>query len=504
MPILTYSLTLGQIIKALEAHQLISAVSPQIDFDHMTSSHVTYDSRQVREGSLFICKGFGFKPEYLSAAAAKGAAAYIAQEGLADLPTGLPYILVTNVRRAMSVVALELYNHCYRQLTLVGLTGTKGKTTTTYFIHNILNSYIGRKTGILSTIEMYTGGEVEEAHLTTPESLDLHKLFDDAISNGITHLTMEVSSQAYKMDRVYGMSFDYGMFLNIGEDHIGPLEHSDFEDYFACKLEFVKNCRTMVVNSTMDHADVVLKVAKQHCQKVITYGLDAKCDYHAVNIVPAQGGFSFDVVSEGYSHSFCTQMAGRFNVENAVGAIALTKAMGIDDASIYEGIKNTAVKGRMNIFNGKDVTVIVDYAHNKLSFEKIYESIKADYPGRRLVAVFGSAGDRGVLRRRDVGTLSGQNADYIYLTTEDPQFESVKEICDEIYSFIEPYHVPCEFIEDRKEAVQKAILGAQPGDVILLAAKGEEPYQKIRGQYIPYESDYKLAEQYVAIRDNGV
>lgn len=504
MSILTYSLSLGQIIKSLEAHQLVSSVSPQIDFDHITAAHITYDSREVREGSLFICKGFGFKPEYLSAAIAKGAVAYIAQEGQFELPAGLPYILVTNVRRAMAVVALELYNHCYRQLTLVGLTGTKGKTTTTYFIHNILNSYIGRKTGILSTIEMYTGDKVEEAHLTTPESLDLHKLFDDAVSNGVTHLTMEVSSQAYKMERVYGMRFDYGMFLNIGEDHIGPLEHSDFEDYFACKLEFVKNCRTMVVNATMDQADVVLATAKKHCQKVITYGLDETCDYYAANILPSQGGFCFDVISEGYKHNFCTQMAGRFNVENAVGAIALTKAMGIDDASIYEGIKNTSVKGRMNVFQGKDVTVIVDYAHNKLSFAKLYESLKADYPGRRLVAVFGSAGDRGVLRRRDVGTLSGQNADYIYLTAEDPQFESVSEINDQIYRFIEPYHVPCEFIEDRKQAIQQAILGAQPGDVILLAAKGEELYQKIRGKYVPYESDYKLAEQYVAIRDNGV
>lgn len=504
MPILTYSLSLGQIIKALDAHRLISSVSPQIDFDHMTAAHITYDSREVKEGSLFICKGFGFKPEYLNAAIAKGASAYIAQEGVLTPPAGLPYIFVTNVRQAMAVVALELYNHCYRGLTLVGLTGTKGKTTTTYFIHNILNSYIGRKTGILSTIEMYTGGESVEAHLTTPESLDLHRLFDDAVSNGITHLTMEVSSQAYKMERVYGMSFDYGMFLNIGEDHIGPLEHADFEDYFACKLEFVKNCRTMIVNGTMDRADVVLKTAKEHCQKVITYGLDPKCDYHAVNIVPAQGGFCFDVVSEGYKYNFCTKMAGRFNVENAVGAIALTKAMGIDDQSIYEGIKNTSVMGRMNVFNGKDVTVIVDYAHNQLSFSKLYESLKADYPHRRLVSLFGCPGGKGLLRRRDIGILSGQNADYIYLTAEDPQFENVREICNEIYSFIEPYHVPCEIIEDRKEAIQKAILGAQAGDVILLAAKGEELYQKVRGQYEPYESDYKLAEQYIAIRDNGV
>ncbi len=504
LAILTYSITVGQMIKSLATHDLIVTVSPQADFDQMTALHVTYDSREVKEGSLFICKGFGFKPEYLTAAVANGAVAYITQDQQLVNSTKLPYILVTDVRRAMAVVALELYHHCYQQLTLVGLTGTKGKTTTTYFIHNILNSYLGRKTGILSTIEMYTGRDAIEAHLTTPESLDLHKLFEDAVSNGITHLTMEVSSQAYKMERVYGMSFDYGMFLNIGEDHIGPLEHIDFEDYFGCKLEFVKNCRTMVVNGTMDRADIVKSTAEKHCQKVITYGLDPKCDYYAANIVPTAGGFCFDVISKAYKQNFCTKMAGRFNVENAVGAIALAKSMGIDDASICEGIKNTSVMGRMNVFNGKDVTVIVDYAHNKLSFTRLYESLKADYPSRRLVSLFGCPGGKAQLRRRDIGTLSGQYADFIYLTAEDPQFESVRDICNEIHSFIAPYDVPCEIIEDREEAIKKAILCAQPGDVILLAAKGEELYQKVKGQYQYYESDYKLAEKYIAIRDNGV
>ena len=173
--------------------------------------------------------------------------------------------------------------------------------------------------------------------------------------------------------------------------------------------------------------------------------------------------------------------------------------MGVDDESIREGLLKNEVQGRMNLFEKDGITVLVDYAHNYLSFKKLYESLKADYPGRRIVVVVGCPGGKAYLRRRDIGTLSGENADYLYLTAEDPQFEDVREICEEIASFVKPYNKPYEIIEDRAQAVEKAILTAQPGDVIVLAAKGEEVYQKVRGEYVYYESDLAIAKRFLSV-----
>ena len=194
------------------------------------------------------------------------------------------------------------------------------------------------------------------------------------------------------------------------------------------------------------------------------------------------------------------RMAGRFNVENAMAAILSAKALGIDDESIREGLLRNEVQGRMNLMERDGLTVLVDYAHNYLSFKKLYESLKADYPGRRIVVVVGCPGGKAYLRRRDIGTLSGQNADYVYLTAEDPQFEDVRTICEEIASFLEPYHTPYEIIEDRAQAVEKAIRTAEPGDVIVLAAKGEEVYQKVRGEYVYYEFDLAIARRLLSVR----
>ena len=314
---------------------------------------------------------------------------------------------------------------------------------------------------------------------------------------------MEVSSQAYKLDRVYGVDFDLGMFLNIGEDHIGPLEHTDFEDYFSCKLQLMGHCKIAVVNRDMDHAQRVLERARAHAQRVITFGKsegDSRDEnWTLTNIEKAEPGFAFTTLHNGRQESWRIGMAGRFNVENALAAIASARALGIDDDSIREGLLHNQVQGRMNLLEKDGVTVLVDYAHNYLSFQKLYESLKLDYPGRRIVVVVGCPGGKAYLRRRDIGTLSGQNADYMYLTAEDPQFEDVREICQEIASYLKPYNTPYEIIEDRAQAVEKAITTARPGDVIVLAAKGEEVYQKVRGEYVYYESDLAIAKRLLSL-----
>ena len=505
------SISIKQALELLEQDGLLVGYDcpPQL-LDHRFS-HLSYSSADVTPDTFFICKGAAFKEEYLRDAIAKGAGVYLAQ----SLYEGVdcPHILVSDIRKAMSLVSIAFYQKAYRNFRVVGLTGTKGKTTTTYFMKNILDAFCRRnpqlcaaqKSAVLSTVEVDTGIEHHEAHLTTPESPDLQRYFAQTRDSGLPFLTMEVSSQAYKLSRVYGMDFDIGMFLNIGEDHIGPLEHPAFEDYFSCKLQLMEHCRTAIINREMDHAQRVLEHARAHAQRVLTFGkletadLDDDDCWILRDIQKEEQGFTFTTSHGLEQDSWRIRMAGRFNVENALAAILAAKALGVDDQSIREGLLQNEVQGRMNLFEKDGVTVLVDYAHNFLSFQKLYESLKADYPGQRIVVVVGCPGGKAQLRRRDIGTLSGQNADYLYLTAEDPQFEDVRSICEEIASFVKPYGTPYEIIEDRAQAVEKAITTAQKGDVIVLAAKGEEVYQKVRGEYVYYESDLAIAKRLLSV-----
>lgn len=505
------SISIKQAVELLEQDGLLVGYDcpPQL-LEHRFS-HLSYSSADVTPDTFFICKGAAFKEEYLRDAIAKGAGVYLAQ----SLYEGVdcPHILVSDIRKAMSLVSIAFYQKAYRNFRVVGLTGTKGKTTTTYFMKNILDAFCRRnpqlcaaqKSAVLSTVEVDTGIEHHEAHLTTPESPDLQRYFAQTRDSGLPFLTMEVSSQAYKLSRVYGMDFDIGMFLNIGEDHIGPLEHTDFEDYFSCKLQLMEHCRTAIVNREMDHAQRVLEHARAHAQRVLTFGkletadLDDDDCWILRDIQKEEQGFTFTTSHGLAQDSWRIRMAGRFNVENALAAILAAKALGVDDQSIREGLLQNEVQGRMKLFEKDGVTVLVDYAHNFLSFQKLYESLKADYPGQRIVVVVGCPGGKAQLRRRDIGTLSGQNADYLYLTAEDPQFEDVRSICEEIASFVKPYGTPYEIIEDRAQAVEKAITTAQKGDVIVLAAKGEEVYQKVRGEYVYYESDLAIAKRLLSV-----
>lgn len=505
------SISIKQAVELLEQDGLLVGYDcpPQL-LEHRFS-HLSYSSADVTPDTFFICKGAAFKEEYLRDAIAKGAGVYLAQ----SLYEGVdcPHILVSDIRKAMSLVSIAFYQKAYQNFRVVGLTGTKGKTTTTYFMKNILDAFCRRnpqlcaaqKSAVLSTVEVDTGIEHHEAHLTTPESPDLQRYFAQTRDSGLPFLTMEVSSQAYKLSRVYGMDFDIGMFLNIGEDHIGPLEHTDFEDYFSCKLQLMEHCRTAIVNREMDHAQRVLEHARAHAQRVLTFGkletadLDDDDCWILRDIQKEEQGFTFTTSHGLAQDSWRIRMAGRFNVENALAAILAAKALGVDDQSIREGLLQNEVQGRMNLFEKDGVTVLVDYAHNFLSFQKLYESLKVDYPGQRIVVVVGCPGGKAQLRRRDIGTLSGQNADYLYLTAEDPQFEDVRSICEEIASFVKPYGTPYEIIEDRAQAVEKAITTAQKGDVIVLAAKGEEVYQKVRGEYVYYESDLAIAKRLLSV-----
>ena len=489
-----YTLTLSHAKAVLRQHDLLLD-TPRCPGE-LTFPAIAYDSRTVAPGGLFVCKGLNFKAEYLQKALAAGAVCYVAEQSYDDTA---PALLVRDVRKALSVLAAEYYGHPADRLTLIGLTGTKGKTTTTYFIKNILDTALGHRTAVLSTVEMYTGGEAEEAHLTTPESLELQQCFADTLAHGIRHLTMEVSSQAYKQQRVYGVHFTAGLFLNLSEDHIGPLEHENFEDYFNCKLQLMKNCRIAVICRGTDRYEEIYAAAKAHAETVLVYGSDPDCDVWVEDIRKEQPGFSFTVCDRQSRRTFRITMEGRFNIENAVAAITTARALGIGDDAITAGIEEVSVPGRMNVLQKDGRTVIVDYAHNFLSFTALFRSLKEDYPGAPIKVLCGCPGHKNQKRRVDIGRLCGRYADYVYLTAEDPGFEDPAEICREMAGYIAETHDRYIILPDRAAAVERAIAELAPGEILILAGKGEEDYQKVQGRYDFYESDLAIARRCLGV-----
>jgi len=462
---------------------------------------ISDDSRNiVHNNTLFFCKAASFKEEYLVDAIKKGAVCYDSEKKYDLRGVECNYIIVNNILRSVSLIAPLYYGYPYESLEIVGITGTKGKTTVAYFIKNILDEYTQSKTGLISSIDTYTGMRNDESHNSTPEPCDLQQFFYETKESGIKYLTMEVTSQAYKRDRVHGIKFKNGIFLNIAEDHISPAEHEDYEDYLNCKLEFMKNCSNIVINRETDCFDRILEAAEnsETLKQITLYGSEKvkdKCDYYYTGIKKEKDKLTFYIQNDkiNYSEKFTIKIYGLFNVENAAAAISMCKTLGIADGIIRKGLIKTEVPGRMTVLEHNGVTVIVDYAHNLLSFTKLYETLKFDYPENKIISVGGAPGGKAYKRRKDFADVVGKGSDYIYLTAEDPQFEDVTEICEEMASYMP--NAKCEIIPDRAEAVKKSITKAKPGDVVVLLAKGGENYQKVRGNREYYESDLTIAQK---------
>ena len=448
-------------------------------------SNVSYNSKEIKENGLFICKGVAFKKEYLLDAIKNGATCYVSET---DYEVSVPKIIVNDVRCSLAIISNLFYPD---NLFKIGITGTKGKTTTNYFVHNILKNHLGYTPGIFATHYFYSGKNEGENHLTTPESLELHKYLNEMMKSNIKYMSMEVSSQASKHNRIFGMNFDIGCFLNISADHISPLEHPDFEDYLNCKLDFLKKCKTVIVYRHTDYYDKVLEVCKD--KKVITFGFK-DADYIISNIQNNKN-LSFDFGKGENSKTYSISMAGRFNIINAACAIVIATLLNASYEEIQKGLIETSVSGRMNVINDGICPIIIDYAHNELSAKALYESLKEDYPGKKIKVVFGCPGDKGINRRRDMGLLAGEYADYIYLTAEDPGNSTIEDICADIIKYIEKYHSNYEVIEDRKEAISKALKDATSNDVIAILGKGDENYQIVGNKWLPYETDIEVVKK---------
>lgn len=443
---------------------------------------VVNDTRKLCPGCLFICirgasfDGHGFAEE----ACKKGAAVLVVEEPV-EVPSDVTVIQVKSTRYAMALISAAWFGYPAGELTTIAVTGTKGKTTTTYMIRSLLEK-AGHKVGVIGTIEVLIGQEHISVNNTTPESYDIHQYFRRMVEAGCDTVVMEASSQGFKLFRTAGIEFDYGLFTNLSPDHIGPNEHADFAEYLACKARLFKQCRLGFANMDDEHFKEITSGAD--CP-VKTFGLDRNADLIAEDITLTRDtdflGVDFNLSGTVTGRVSCG-IPGTFNVHNALGAISVALEMGVTLKQINDVLKHFTVKGRVQIIpTGYEYTLIVDYAHNAVALESILHTLRA-YRPNRLVSLFGCGGNRSKLRRFEMGEVSGKLADLTVITSDNPRFEEPQAIIDDILTGIRKTDGEYISIIDRREAISYVMNHARPGDIVVLAGKGHETYQEIKGK----------------------
>lgn len=459
-------------------------------------SALVYDSRKLQEGCLFICiQGANADGHQFAREAAEKRAAAILVSKPIEVEGDITVIRVENTRYAMAFASAAWFGHPAQSLKVIGITGTKGKTTTTYLVKSILEN-AGLKVGLIGTIETIIGREHIPAHNTTPESYLLQETFRKMADAGCDAVVMEVSSQGLMLHRTQGFIFDYGIFTNMEPDHIGPNEHSSFEEYMDCKGLLFKQCRIGIVNSDDTHWE---RVTQGHTCKLETYGFGEKADLRAVQmrLIKERGhiGVAFRIGGiPDMDMEVEISTPGRFSVYNALTAIAICRHFGVSEENIKKALKEAKVKGRIELVKVSDeFTLMIDYAHNAMALESLLSTLK-EYEPNRLICVFGCGGNRSRLRRFEMGEVSGRLADLTIITSDNPRFEEPEAIIADIVTGIEKTQGNYVAICDRKEAIAYAIHNGQPGDIIVLAGKGHEDYQEIKGIHYPMDERDLIAD----------
>lgn len=467
-------MTLKEIIKDINA-EVFGSTDIEI-------KGIAYDSRKVEEGYLFIAiKGFetdGHK--YIESAVKKGAAAVIGEEEIAP---GCTYIKTDDSRKAMALSAAAFYGHPERSLKIIGLTGTNGKTTTTYLIRQILNLK-GERCDLVGTNQIIIGDEVIESSRTTPESLDLFELFKKMADNGGKYVVMEVSSHSLELCRVYGITFETAVLTNVTQDHLDF--HKTMDNYAAAKAKLFKMSRTAAVNMDDGYAPLMIQNA---AGKVLTYSIDEKSDLRAGDIRMSERGVIFSVCPDGNNHEIRLGIPGRFSVYNALAAVAACLNIGIDITDIEKGlVLAKSVKGRIEVVHtATPYTVIIDYAHTPDGLENIISAVR-DFATGRVITVFGCGGNRDASKRPKMGKIAEDLSDIAVVTSDNPRCEEPAAIIEDILKGMQKdNHV---VVENRKEAIKYAMEIAGKGDIIILAGKGHETYQEING--VKYDFDERV------------
>jgi UDP-N-acetylmuramoyl-L-alanyl-D-glutamate--2,6-diaminopimelate ligase len=480
---------LEKLLKNLEFTLTAGNSSDGLNAGEIEIKDICNDNRKITEGSLFICiKGANFDGHNFAADAASKGAGAIVVEADVELPDDCrtPIVRVKDTRYAMAFIAAEYYDNPASKLKTIGITGTKGKTTTTYLIRSMLEN-AGHKVGLIGTIEVIIGDEHIHAENTTPESITLQEYMAKMVEAGCDSVVMEVSSQGLMLHRSQGFTFDLGIFTNIEPDHIGPNEHKDFEDYMHCKGLLFKQCKVGICNGDDIHTEDILQ---GHTCEVETYGFNSDVDIRAINLAyirkPGNLGVFFDTEGLINMHAEITN-PGKFSVYNALCAIAVARHFDCTPEEIAAALKGAKVKGRIEMVKVSDeFTMMIDYAHNAMALKSLLTTLR-DYRPNRLICLFGCGGNRSKLRRFEMGEVSGKYADFTIITSDNPRFEEPMDIINDIETGMKKTDGKYIKIEDRKEAIRYAIEHGEQGDIIVLAGKGHEDYQEIKG--VKYHMD---------------
>lgn len=462
---------------------------------------IAYDSRKVKEGMLFmaiagtVVDGHKFIPDVIE----RGASVIVAERDIEIANKDITVVKVKNGRAALSKMSAAYFDYPAEKMISIGITGTKGKSTTTYMVRDIIEKS-GKTCGIVGTIGVVIKGNVTPTEHTTPESYDLQKYFHDMVEAGCDYMVMEVSSQGIKMDRVAGMKFDYGVFTNLSPDHIGPNEHKDFDEYLMCKSKLFQMCRVGIVNADDGHWKEIVKDAT--CE-IKTYGT-AEADMTASDIqhINQAGDLSMKFHASGLLNGdVVVGLPGKFNVYNGMCAACVGALLGMPQDIILHALEHVEVRGRVeNVPTGRGFSVLIDFAHNGVSTESVLKTLRGYNPGR-IIAIFGCGGNRSKLRRYEMGEAVGKLAELAIVTSDNPRTEDIMDIIEDIKVGLSKSDGEYVVIPDRQEAVNYAVQHAKDGDMIILLGKGHEEYQEIQGIKYHYSEREAVANALASLEN---
>jgi UDP-N-acetylmuramoyl-L-alanyl-D-glutamate--2,6-diaminopimelate ligase len=469
---------LNELLKNIEVLEINGDVDIEI-------RGVTYDSRKSLPDYLFICiDGFATDGHrFAQQAVDNGATALVVEKDVSIIGDAV-IIKVSNSRGALAELSAQWFGNPSKNMKLIGITGTKGKTTSTYMVQSILEK-AGNTVGLIGTVANCIGSEKIPARRTTPESYDLQEMFEKMRDKGADTVVMEVSSQGLKLHRVSSCDFDIGVFTNFSKDHIGGFEHPDMEDYFDSKKKLFGLCKKGIVNIDSPQGEIIAKEAK--CE-IYTYGIEKEADIKAKNIITHSNSVEFECITPWFTETIKVSVPGLFSVYNALAAISVCGLLGVSPQAIKEGLINVQIPGRAEIVPtpGKPYTVMIDYAHSPASLENILSTVKSFVKGR-LISVFGCGGDRDKSKRPVMGEISGRIADFTIITSDNPRTEVPSQILAEIENGIKRTEGKYIVIEDRTEAIRYAMNNAKKDDIIVLSGKGHETYQIFKDKTIHYD-----------------
>ena len=456
-------------------------------------TNIHSDSRKIKEGGLFIAiNGFTKNGiEFIPNAIKNGAKALIVEPDVdinsLNISKNIPIISVSNTRRALAQVACEFYDNPSKKLKLIGITGTKGKTTTTFMVKSILEAH-GLNVGLIGSIAVYINNEkIEDTDRTTPESIEIQKHLAAMVKKNVDVAIIEVSSQAMKLERVTGCDFEIALFTNLSEDHISPKEHPNMEDYFNCKLNLIKMARNGVINNDDKIVSTIKSLLPD--KNIKTFAIDNPADFkvNPESVVITDSYIDFSILLNGKEEKIEACIPGRFSIYNAAGAIAVSSHFGVTADEIRLALKDLKVLGRSELVPNKlGITIMIDYAHTPSSLESILTAVNS-YAKGRVICAWGVGGDRDAAKRPIMGEISGRLADYTVLMSDQVRTEDPVKILKEIEVGIIPTGKPYKIVVDRTEGIRYAISIAKPGDIIVIPGLGHDLYLERNGVKYPYD-----------------